>query len=98
MKSNLIKRITLIASVILTLSIFGITTPIERSVSAEPNREQIVMLFAGEPDEDGANISKRGAASVITDAELFVNVDKQVAKQAKRDAKGKKKQHVEDMM
>ena len=77
MKSNLIKRITLIASVILTLSIFGITTPIERSVAAEPNREQIIMLFAGEPDEDGANISKRGAASVITDAELSVNGDKQ---------------------
>ena len=77
MKINLIKRITLIASVVLILSIFGITAPLESGVAAEPSREQTVMLVAEEPDKGGANNSKRGAASVIIDAEISVSGDEQ---------------------
>lgn len=77
MKSNLIKRITLIASIVLTLSIFGATIPLEMSVASEPSREQITMLVAGASEEVGANNSKQDDTAAISNSELPVNSDNQ---------------------
>ena len=77
MKSNLIKRITLIASVILTLSIFGATTPLDMSVAAEPSREHTVMFVAGDSDEGTANSSQQETAAAISNSELPVDSNEQ---------------------
>lgn len=69
MKSNLIKKITLIASVVLTLTIFGATTPLDRCIACEPSHEQIV-LFAAEAQDGGAaaiGSAEASAASATSD-------------------------------
>lgn len=74
MKSNLIKRITLIASVVLTLSIFGVTTPLGR-VAAEPRFERTLMLVANASEQGGANTLKQDFASANSDSELSASSD-----------------------
>ena len=73
MKSNLIKRITLVASVVLTLSIFGVTTPINESVAAESGREHTLMLVAYASEQGGANTPKQDVASANSDSELLAS-------------------------
>ena len=77
MKSNLIKRITLIASVVLTLSIFGVTTPLNESVAAELGREHTIMLVADASEQGGANTPKQDVASANSDSELSASSDNQ---------------------
>lgn len=76
MKSNLIKRITLVASVVLTLFIFGVTTPLE-SVAAEPRFERTLMLVADASEQGGANTPKQDVASANSDSELSASSDNQ---------------------
>ena len=75
MKSNLIKRITLVASVVLTLSIFGVTTPLNESVAAESGREHTIMLVADASEQGGANTPKQDFASANSDSELPASSD-----------------------